>query len=145
MMLSWKTAFITLVIFACGAASGTFVTARVMKEQIEGRRRVVAKPTVGPPEAPPRNQWQVRARDSIARVVKATPEQKAKIEEILRETHQANRKLRDDIQAVAAKADTDIIALLQPEQKEDYQRYMARRKAQAAHNQANQKRSGGQP
>ena len=131
-MQNWKTAFLTLVIFALGSLAGTLVTARILKERMEQHAGTIEQPIV--PDVPfqqSKNPWPTRTLEGMARMIKPTTEQRVKIGKILHDVHEGNRKLRDDMQNLATQADREILEILTPEQKPEYEKYLNKRKSLA--------------
>lgn len=96
-MHSWKTALITLAIFALGGMAGSLITAQVIKGKIE--RVEVTRPTPDIYEGP----WPAMMVRAMEKQVQLTPEQSAKVRDIMRHTQQEVIRLRTEWQQNTAR------------------------------------------
>lgn len=96
-MHSWKTALITLAIFALGGLAGSLITAQVIKGKIE--RVDGTRPTADMYEGP----WPAMMVRAMEKQLQLTPEQSARVRDIMRRTQQEIIRLRSEWQQNTAR------------------------------------------
>jgi Spy/CpxP family protein refolding chaperone len=115
---TWQVIFATLVIFIAGIVTGAMVTRRaIVQERPKGPR---SAETVG-------KHWNIQRPEFFSRLkveLKLEPDQAAKIETILKQSHQRTEPLWDLInpllQEELGKVRTEIKAVLAPEQQKKF-------------------------
>jgi len=122
-MLNWKAALIFICIFLAGGVAGGFVGMRVACDK-GGKKPEPSAQTQSPPRRPV-EEWSKRFQKDFATKVGITPEQQAQIDPLVQAALIEFRQLREQFGQHAAdvteKLDSQIIALLTPEQKGKYE------------------------
>ena len=119
-MKNWKAVAGVLLVFALGGLSGAFVASRVCHRRIERIMR-------GGPQA--RVSEVVRR---LSRRLDLDQAQQGKLAAIVAEAHAGMEAIRarhePEVKAVLDRADDKVRAILRPEQRERFERFVARRR-----------------
>jgi|688.fasta_scaffold381958_2 hypothetical protein len=88
-MQNWKTAVLTLAIFALGALAGSLVSAQVFRGRLAGARKTTPAP---PPES---REWPQRVSDSVRQQVGLSEPQSTAVSSILSRTYEDVQSMRE--------------------------------------------------
>lgn len=88
-MQNWKTAVLTLAIFALGALAGSLVSAQVFRGRLAGARKST------PPPPPESREWPRRVADAVRQQVDLSEPQSTAVSGILSRTYEDVQSMRE--------------------------------------------------
>jgi hypothetical protein len=126
-MQNWKTAVLTLAIFALGALAGSLVSAQVFRGRLAGARKTSPAP---PPES---REWPQRVSDAVRQQVGLADTQSAAVSSILSRTYEDVQSMRErwrrELRQRMIESDRAIEKQLTEAQRKPWEEFRKRRRS----------------